>query len=508
MKKIVVIGAGPAGLTAAYELLKAGYSVTVLEASDRIGGICTSVQHGGCRMDLGGHRLFSKDERITEWWKQIMPLQGAPSLDDKLTGRKKRYPKGGADPERTDSVLLIRERSSHIYYKRRMFDYPLNFSLGMLASFDPLTAAKVIGSYLYYSVRKLPETNLENFYINRFGRVLYSMFFESYTQKLWGKHPRCISADWGVQRVKGISITTVAKDMLRKLTGTKSADNTETSLIEQFWYPKLGSGQLWETVAQRIREMGGRIVADSRVTGFRTENGRLTHAVCGDRAYAADEFISSMPLSELVNALPSPESIRSTANGLPYRELVVLGLLVDRIELKNRSAKPSLGNILPDVWIYVQDRRVKLGRIQIFNNWSPYIVKDPQRTVWLGLEYFCSKGDEIWEMSEKQLLSLALGELCRIGVLKSPKVLGHHAEHVEKAYPAYFGTYSRLDTIKNYLDGFDNLWCVGRNGQHRYNNMDHSMMTAILAAQAIKQGSRDKAPIWSVNTDKAYHEHR
>lgn len=507
MKNIIIIGAGPAGLTAAYELLKAGgYNVTVLEATDRIGGICASVSCGGNIMDLGGHRLFSKDERITAWWREIMPLQSSPSLDDIITGRKRQYAKHGADPEKRNGVLLIRERSSHIYYNKKLFDYPVKLGCDMLKKLDPITTAKVIASYMYYSVNKLPESNLENFYINRFGRVLYSMFFEGYTQKLWGRHPREISADWGVQRVKGLSVKAVTKDMIRKITGTKKRRNTETSLIEKFLYPKLGSGQLWEMVAHKVRGMGGQIDFCSKVTRLETDGGKVTSVICDDTKYSADEVISSMPISGLVKALPAPQSIRDTAEKLPYRELVVLGLLVDKTELKSSADKPTPSGVIPDVWIYVQDKKVKLGRIQIFNNWSPYIVKDVKNTVWLGLEYFCTKGDEIWDMSEKQLAQLAVKELRKIGVITNAKILGFHAERVDKAYPAYFGSYSKLGIVKDYLNGFENLWCVGRNGQHRYNNMDHSMMTAMLTAQQIIQGKHDKASVWNVNTDKEYHE--
>lgn len=508
MKKIVIIGAGPAGLTAAYELLSGGekVDVTLLESGSIPGGISATVRCCGCRMDLGGHRLFSKDERIMNWWKSIMPVQSKPACDDKLLCSKKPFAKGSADPEKRDDVLLIRDRVSHIYYKNKFYNYPVELSAKMLRDLSLPLTAKVLASYARCRIRRLPETNLENFYINRFGRVLYKMFFEGYTQKLWGKHPREISAQWGAQRVKGLSLTAVMKDTLHKLLGSKKSSNTETSLIEQFWYPKLGAGQMWQTVADKVTALGGRILYNHKVTGIQTSGGRIVSVSCGSETFPADECISSMPISELAKAIGAPENIRAITDALPYRDLVIVGLRVKDLRLKNTGKKPTVRNTVPDCWIYVQDKRVKLGRLQVFNNWSPYIVKDPFETLWLGAEYFCSEGSELEKLTDKQLAALAAKELRRIGILGSSPILDFHALRVAKAYPAYFGSYSRFDTVRRYLDGFENLWCVGRNGQHRYNNMDHSMMTAIETAKAIKSQSRDKTPVWSVNTDKAYHE--
>ena len=511
MKKIVIIGGGPAGLTAAYELLKdrsGEYDVTVLEAGSRLGGISATVRHGENRIDLGGHRLFSKDERIMNWWKEIMPVQGKPSIDDKLLKRSKPYIKGGPDPEKTDDVLLIRDRCSHICYKNRFYEYPVTLDSTTLRKMDPVTAAQVISSYLYSCVNKLPGSDLESFYINRFGKKLYSMFFESYTEKLWGVHPREISADWGAQRVKGLSVGAVFKDMLNKRLGTKTRSNTETSLIERFWYPKLGSGQLWENVGKRIISLGGKILFERKVTKLNTAGRRIVSVRCGDEEFFADEFISSMPVNELISALNVQGEIKRIADGLPYRDLVIIGLLVDRLKLKNETNKRTLSDIPPDNWIYVQDKNIKLGRVQIFNNWSPYIVKDPLNTVWIGAEYFCGHSDKIWSMNEEECAALAEKELRRIGIIGNAKIIDMHCEKVSKAYPAYYGTYNEFYKVKDFLNSFDDLWCIGRNGQHRYNNMDHSMMTAIETVKAIKKGSTDKKAIWNVNTDKIYHEHK
>ncbi|WP_295152675.1 NAD(P)/FAD-dependent oxidoreductase [uncultured Ruminococcus sp.] len=509
MKKVVIIGGGPAGLTAAYELMKkGGYDVTVLEESDTLGGISRTVQHGGNRMDIGGHRFFSKDERIMKWWSDIMPVQGKPSYDDKVLGHDKPFVKGGGDPEKEDEVMLLRERVSRIYYKKAFFDYPVTMNMNTIKNMGLITTAKAGISYLSSCAHKLPETNLENFYINRFGKVLYSMFFEGYTEKLWGRHPREISADWGAQRVKGLSILAIIKDMISKVMGTKTNKSAETSLIEQYWYPKYGPGQLWELVGKKVCEMGGKILYGKCVTGIDTEDGKVVSVKCGDEVFTADEFISSMPIKDLVNGMSAPEDIRRIANGLPYRDFVTVGLLVNRLKLKNLTNKRTLGNIVPDCWIYVQDKGVKLGRIQIFNNWSPYMVKDPVSTVWIGLEYFCDEGDKLWNMSEKDCVDFAVKELRKMGVIGKEPVLDSHRERVKKAYPAYFDTYSEFDKVIEHLDGYANLWCVGRNGQHRYNNMDHSMMTAIEAVNAIDAGKTDKSAIWNVNTEKEYHEQK
>ncbi len=516
VKNIVIIGAGPAGLTAAAELLKEKdrFSVTILEESSETGGISRTVKYNGNRMDIGGHRFFSKSEEIMNWWSELMPVQGAPSFDDKLLGREKELSPNGPDPEKTDNVMLLRERVSRIYYNKHFFDYPISMKPETFRNMGLAATVKAGFSYLYSSIFRLPETNLENFYINRFGRVLYSMFFEGYTEKLWGRHPSEIAADWGAQRVKGLSIRAILKDMFTKLFGINS-DEVETSLIEQFWYPKLGPGQLWELAAERVRQSGGVILYDHKVSRILREKNRITAVYCetpdGERRIDADVFISSMPIKDLVAAMEGDnvcEKARRVAAGLPYRDFVTVGLLVKDLRLKNLTGKKTLGNIVPDCWIYVQDKGVKLGRIQIFNNWSPYLVKDPENTVWIGLEYFCDEGDDFWNMSEKDCVDFAVGELEKMGIIKRCDLIDSHRERVKKAYPAYFDTYRHFDTVKRFLDSHKNLYCIGRNGQHRYNNMDHSMLTAIRAAQCVISGNDDKQTVWNVNTEKEYHERK
>ena len=535
-QSVVIIGGGPAGLTAAWELIKDGgadrYDVTVLEETHEFGGISRTVKHNGNRMDIGGHRFFSKDDRIMDWWKNTLPLQGAPSYDDKKLNREHDMESGGPDPEVEDKVMLKRHRVSRIYWNKHFLDYPISLSAGTLKAMGFKLTMVAGFSYLKSMVHKLPEDNLENFYINRFGRKLYSMFFEGYTEKLWGRHPSEISADWGAQRVKGLSIMGVLKNAFQKLL-PKKRDNSEveTSLIEEFWYPKYGPGQLWETVESNCENAGVKVVTDAKVIEVRQQNGHIssvvTEAADGTRTeWNADQFISSMPVKDLVEAIDAagvdteaaatgskaaPEAVTEVAEGLPYRDFVTVGLLVNHLKLENTTDIPTLGNppIVPDCWIYVQDPGYKVGRIQVFNNWSPYLVKNVDDTVWIGLEYFCEEGDTFWNMSEEDAVKFAISELMRMGVIEKPEdVLDSHRERVKKAYPAYFDTYDRIDEVIDYLDGFGNLYCVGRNGQHRYNNMDHSMATAIEAVDNIKSGKATKENVWSVNTDQSYHEEK
>lgn len=521
MKKVLIVGAGPAGLTAALELLRKGgkeeYKVTILESSSNAGGISRTVRHNGNRMDIGGHRFFTKDPEVQRFWEELMPLQGEAAFDDKILERKVTLCPNGADPEKTDKVMLVRNRVSRIYYRRKFFDYPVRMNCNTIFNMGFFTTISAGMSYLYTLVHTLEESSLENFYINRFGRKLYSMFFERYTEKLWGRHPRDISADWGAQRVKGLSIIALLKDILGKLLPGKRK-KVETSLIEEFHYPKYGPGQLWELAAEEILLLGGSIHYNCKAVKFiagekgmekviaRKENGE-------EIRFDLDILLSSMPIKDLVCAMDEkgvPEDIFHAAKNLPYRDFVTVGVLLEKLSLKNRTKLKTLNNIIPDCWIYVQEPDVKLGRIQIFNNWSPYMVKEPLKTIWVGLEYFCTMGDEYWNMGEEMWKDFAVKELVKMGVIPAEeKLLDYHVEKVEKAYPAYFDTYSQMDKIITFLDTFPNLYCIGRNGQHRYNNMDHSMATAFEAVKHILSGGKgDKSAIWNVNTDKEYHEEK
>ena len=509
-KHIVIIGAGPAGLTAALELIRKEYAVTVLEATDRIGGISQTVRYGGNRMDIGGHRFFTKDEEVNAWWQQMLPLQGAPAWDDLRTGAQKEFAPDGPDPERCDTVMLLRDRVSRIYFKHHFFDYPVSLKWSTIRNMGFVTTMRAGFSYLYACIHKLPETSLENFYVNRFGRVLYSMFFESYTEKLWGRHPRDISADWGAQRVKGLSIRAIFKDIFRKLFHT--GGQVETSLIEQFHYPKFGPGQPWELVADKAREAGAEIRMECPVVSLKQRDGRICAVTIrtetGEEEINGDVFLSSMPVRDLLAHLEGetiPNSVAEAAAALPYRDFVTVGLLLKELKIQNNTKRRTVGNRIPDCWIYVQDKGVKLGRVQLFNNWSPYMVQNPQDTVWAGLEYFCTEGDDMWCMSDAQWRQLAEKELTDIGLIQPGAVLDGHVERIKKAYPAYFDGYAHMGEITAYLNSVENLYCIGRNGQHRYNNMDHSMATAFAAVRAI-EGEGNKEALWQVNTEQSYHE--
>ena len=403
MKKIVIIGAGPAGLTLGYEILSKSkeYQVIILEESNNIGGISRTVRHKGNRMDIGGHRFFSKDTRVNEWWQSMMPSQGAPSLDDKILNREIDVTPNGPDPDKTDRVMLKRRRVSRIYYHKKFFDYPVKMNMQTIKNMGFGTTIIAGFSYLGAIVKKREETSLENFYINRFGKKLYSMFFEGYTEKLWGRHPKDISADWGSQRVKGLSIAAVLKDILQKVLPVKNKE-VETSLIEEFSYPKFGPGQLWEIVADEIQSRGGTIIKNAKVVKMATNGNQIASVSYlengEEKTLEGDIFVSSMPLKDLIAAQNDvPQNIQRIAEGLPYRDFVTVGLLLNSLNIKNETKLKTLANIVPDSWIYVQDTGVKLGRIQIFNNWSPYMVNDPEKTIWIGLEYFCTEGDKYWD---------------------------------------------------------------------------------------------------------------
>ncbi|MBR1600923.1 MAG: NAD(P)/FAD-dependent oxidoreductase [Alphaproteobacteria bacterium] len=512
MKKVIVIGAGPAGITAAYELLKRSknYSVVVLEESSEIGGISRTIQYKGNRMDIGGHRFFSKDENVVKWWNNIMPMQGKPSFDDILTGRNVSLNNKGPNPETDDVVMLNRRRISRIFYKHKFFDYPIKMNFNTIMNMGFFTTAVAGFSYLWSAICKLPENSLENFYINRFGHKLYSMFFEGYTEKLWGRHPRDISADWGAQRVKGLSVVAILKDIFGKILPIKN-QKVETSLIEEFSYPKYGPGQLWEVAAEKIEEMGGKIIKNAKVISLETDNdivSGVTYLKDGSKIKeTADIIVSSMPLKDLVAGVKKvPQEVADIAAGLPYRDFVTVGLLLSGLNLQNKTKLKTLNDIIPDCWIYVQDTSVKLGRIQIFNNWSQYMVAKPEEKLWIGLEYFCKEGDKYWNMTDEEWQKFATSELIKMKVISAEQVEDAHVEKMKKAYPAYFDTYKDIDKLIEWLNSFNNLYCIGRNGQHRYNNMDHSMATAFAAVNHILGSDTNKQAIWNVNTEKDYHE--
>lgn len=515
-KTAIIIGAGPAGLTAAYKLLaETDIKPIILEESAYIGGISRTVDHNGNRMDLGGHRFFSKDDEIMNFWKELMPVQGKPSFDDALLGREKPLAENGPDPEKEERVMLVRDRVSRIFFLKKFFDYPVSLSANTLKNMGFRNTMRVGFGYMKSVFVKKPEDSLENFYINRFGRPLYEMFFEDYTTKLWGISPKEISADWGAQRVKGLSLSKAILSVLKKPFAKKGLDqkNVETSLIEQFIYPKKGPGQLWEALADEIISRGGTIELNTKAVGINAEKGSVVSVVAEQngeqKEYKGEYFISSMPIKDLVSGINGeavPENVKYIAENLPYRDFITVGVLVDKLKIKNQTQKKTVSDIVPDCWIYIQERDVKMGRLQIFNNWSPYMVKDLEGSVFIGLEYFCNENDDMWNMSDEDFIDFAVKELDYIGIIDKSDVKDTVRIKVKKAYPAYFGVYKDFGSVREYLDKFENLFCIGRNGQHRYNNMDHSMLTAIKAVELIKEGKTDKTSVWEVNTEKSYHE--
>ena len=525
MKKIAVIaGAGPAGLTAALELLRqSDITPLVFEADTQVGGISKTINYRGNRMDLGGHRFFSKSDWVMRWWQEILPVaqdpsQSAGTLSIHYQGASHNLTPEAAGPVSSDAVMLVRRRLSRIFYRRRFFDYPLSLNASTLKNLGVFEALQIGLSYGKAQLaRRLPESSLEDFLINRFGNRLYRRFFKGYTEKVWGVPCGEISADWGAQRIKGLSVSKALKHALGspfRSSSDAAQRQTETSLIDRFLYPKFGPGQMWEEVARRISERGGKIHLRHRILGVEHEAARVTAVSVLDEAtglvrrVTCDNFISTMPISELVAFLqPADLTVQRIAGQLPYRDFMTVGLLLRRMRAAtdNRDRRQANG-MPPDNWIYIQDTDVRIGRLQVFNNWSPAMVADPD-TIWLGLEYFCREGDDLWSMDDGRFVDFAAMELEKIGLLDRRDVIDGKLIRVSKAYPAYFGSYGEFDRVRAYLDQFTNLYPVGRNGMHRYNNQDHSMLSAKSAVESIVNDGSCKQDIWRVNADDEYHEH-
>jgi protoporphyrinogen oxidase len=520
MNEVVIIGAGPAGLTAGLELVRAGHpAVTVLEASDTLGGLSRTVAHKGNRIDIGGHRFFSKSDWVMDWWRELMPVALPPDAGSEAgyrlayQGAQRLLGRGAITAtESQDEVMLVRNRLSRILFGGQFFDYPLKPTLGAAMKLGPAKCLRFGASYAAAMVSPIqPERSLEDFFINRFGRQLYLQFFKEYTEKVWGVPCHEISAEWGAQRVKSLSVTKMLMHALRKrLSGQAAAQ--QTSLIEHFIYPKLGPGQMWDTAARRFEQAGGRLVREAPVVRIERDGPRVTGVVCrrpdgAEQRLPAAHVVSTMPVKDLTQALSPalPEAVTRIGSALQYRDFITVGVLYRKL-LPTPASINARTHLVPDNWIYIQEPGVKVGRLQIFNNWSPYMVADPD-TVWVGLEFFARDDDALWAMSDDALKALALREMQQIGLARADDAMEAVVIRMPKAYPGYFGeAYGRFDELREALDGLHNLYLVGRNGMHRYNNQDHSMLSARLAAQAILQGGGEKAPIWAVNIDDAYHE--
>jgi protoporphyrinogen oxidase len=518
----IIIGAGPAGLTTAYELLtRTSIKPIVIERSNYMGGISRTVNYKGNRIDIGGHRFFSKSDRVMDWWLKFMPVQAMAESQQRITYQRQSRDVvtdgQGPDPNKVDVVMLVRQRKSRIYFLRKFFEYPISLSRDTLVKLGIVRTIRIGLSYLHAAAFPIRgEKNLEEFFINRFGRELYKTFFKSYTEKVWGVACQQISAEWGAQRIKGLSVWKTLLHYLRKLSRKGSGirqKSTETSLIDQFLYPKYGPGQLWEEVARHVKALGGEILTAYEVVGLEHDRGRILeiearHAETGERrTFAGDLYFSTMPMKDLVRALTpeAPAQTRRISEGLVYRDFITVGLLCR--ELKVNSDHPDGKGLIKDNWIYIQEPDVKVGRLQIFNNWSPHMVAD-QSNVWLGLEYFCFENDELWQKSDRELIALGIEELERITIIDAANVLDGTVLRMQKTYPAYFGTYDRFHELREYLDGFGNLYLIGRNGMHKYNNQDHSILAAMVAVDNIVANIPGKENIWAVNTEQEYHEEK
>lgn len=465
-QRVVIIGAGPAGLTAAYELARRKVAVTVLEQDQQVGGIARTVNYRGFRFDIGGHRFFTKVAVVARLWRQLL----------------------GSD-------FLSRPRLSRIVYRRRFFDYPLK-PLNALRNLGLLNAAAILLSYLRVRIFPVrPEASFADWVTNRFGRRLYEIFFKTYTEKVWGVPCSTIGAQWAVQRIRGLSLRTAVLDALTPARFRKKG--AIKTLISEFWYPRLGPGMMWEALRNRTEALGGKVMLDCPVTCIIHDGSRIlsVEGTCGGRnvRFPANEFISSMPLRDLIRSLSPavPPEVRSAAEQLTYRDFLTVALVVEG------------EGLFPDNWLYIHDETVRVGRIQNFANWSPDMVPEPGRSC-LGMEYFCNQGDELWSMSDQDLLALATRELNSIGLAIPIRVVDGVVVRMPKAYPVYNQNYpAAIAVLRAYLQRFSNLQPVGRNGMHRYNNMDHSMLTAMFAVRNL---FHERLDLWSVNVDEAYHE--
>ncbi|MFI4891467.1 MAG: NAD(P)/FAD-dependent oxidoreductase [Steroidobacterales bacterium] len=519
----VIAGAGPAGLTAALELLRRSQIVPlVFEADTQVGGISKTVNYQGNRMDLGGHRFFSKSDWVMRWWQEILPV--ATDEIDADGALRISYQRQSHDftpalhnPASADAVMLVRQRLSRIFYRRRFFDYPLKLNAATLRNMGLSETLRIGLSYAKaQALRRTPEDSLEDFFVNRFGDRLYRTFFKDYTEKVWGVPCQQISAEWGAQRIKGLSVTKAlvhaAASRFRPRADT-AQKQTETSLIERFLYPKFGPGQMWEEVARRVAAGGGEIHLRHRVIALERDERSVRAVIVRDEAsgsvrrLACDHFVSTLPVRDLAAMLePADPGLMQIALRLPYRDFMTAGLLLRSMHTQGASRSRHAANGMPpDNWIYIQEPDVRIGRLQVFNNWSPALVADPQ-TIWLGLEYFCREGDDLWCLDNARFIDLAAGELEKIGMIDRREVLDGTVVRVPKAYPAYFGEYRQFDVVRAWLDRFDNLYPIGRNGMHRYNNQDHSMLAANGAVDAMLNGGRGKAAIWAINAEDDYHE--
>jgi protoporphyrinogen oxidase len=471
-RHVVIMGAGPAGLTAAYELFKHDIPITILEQDPvQVGGLARTVEHKGYRFDIGGHRFFSKNQEVEDLWTEILGEE-----------------------------MLTRGRLSRIYYRGRFFAYPIK-AANALWNLGPIEAARCLASYAWARIRPIKNPrSLEDWVRNQFGWRLFSIFFKTYTEKVWGISTKELSADWAAQRIKSLDLWLVIRSALLPRRNATKRGEIVTTLIDKFRYPRFGPGQMWERVAEISREKGSPVRFGRSIEKIKHDGGAVTSVVVRTpdgalEEFAGTHFVSSIPIRELIARLdpPPPRAVRRAADSLGYRDFISIALMIDRPD------------VFPDNWIYIHDPSVKVGRIQNFKNWSPDMVPDQSKTC-LGLEYFCFEGDGLWTSDDGALVALATRELAQLGICSPEQVFDGVVVRQQKAYPVYDDAYqSHVDVIREHLQShLPNLHLAGRNGMHKYNNQDHSMMTALLVARGIATGSA--LDPWKVNADAVYHE--
>lgn len=516
MRKALIIGAGPAGLTAAYELLtRTDIIPIIIEQDSQVGGLAQTINYKGNRIDIGGHRFFSKSGKVIDWWLKFLPL------DETVSGHYIHigYQNKNADFEidqlgKGENTMLIRPRKSRIFFEKKFFDYPVQLNISTIRKLGLKKMVTIGFSYIKAKIfPEKPEENLAQFFQNRFGKELYETFFKDYTEKVWGIPCEKIPSSWGSQRVKDLNISRLIKHAVTSLFKKNRSINqagTSTSLIEQFLYPKYGPGQMWETVVKEVINLGGELYLNTSVTSMKGKDNQLknitgkNHLTGKETIIEADYFFSTMPVKDLVNkmsGIPVPAEIFQISNHLEYRDFLIVGILASSLAVTENEAP------IKDNWIYIQDKNVTAGRLQIFNNWSPYMVSDPDNT-WIGVEYFCNETDKLWQQSDEEMKQFAINEMVRIGILKASDVIDATVVKVKKAYPSYHGSYANFETVKKFLCSIENLYPIGRNGMHRYNNSDHSMLTAMAAVDNIISGEKSKEKIWDINTQEEYHEEK
>lgn len=478
MKKVIIMGAGPAGLAAGLKLSEdPEFEVIIYETENQVGGLSRTLDYKGNKIDIGPHRFFSKSDSITNFWKDI------------------------------DKNLLTKDRLTRIYFANKFFDYPINLSCKTIFNLGLIKTAKIGISYLKSFLFPIKnEKNLEDFFINRFGKELYQLFFKDYTEKVWGIPCNQIEPEWGVQRIKEISVSKTILHALKKsiYPFKKSNKNDKTSLVDYFYYPEDGAGEMFKKIASKLKSQGGKIFTEKKIISIKRNNEKIEEVTIQDlntdkiTTEKADYFISSIPVKDLINGIENiPDSISEIANNLIYRDLIVLGLQFNKF--KNR--------FLYDNWIYLQDKNIQAGRMEIYNNFSLKMLENND-DIWIGLEYFCNENDAMWTKTNEELIDMGIQELAKIGIFDAKDFIDGTSYKIKKAYPAYFGSYNSFGKIRKFVDSLENLFLIGRNGMHRYNNMDHSIMCGFTAAENILKGMTEKQNIWSINLEDEYQETR